>query len=274
MPDTTIIEPRKGLLSAINWRDLWAYRDLLRFLVWRDIKARYAQSVLGIGWAVIQPLFQMVVFTLVLGKLAGVPSDGAPYAVFSFVALVPWTFFSNALTGSSNSLIANAGMLSKVYFPRLVIPLSATFAKLVDFAIAFGILIVLLAIYREVPSTEIVHLPWLICILILAATGAGCWLTTLAIQYRDIQYAMAFGVQLAMYGSPVVFSTSLIPEKWQIWFALNPMVSVIEGFRAIFLQTRTFPYEWAIVGTIVSILLFTSGLIFFSARERLFADVA
>ncbi|MGB0371595.1 MAG: ABC transporter permease [Opitutales bacterium] len=272
--ETTIIESRKGLLPSFRFKELYNYRDLLVFLVLRDIRARYAQSLLGVGWAVIQPVFQMVVFTIILGRLAGVPSDGAPYAIFSFVALVPWTFFANSLTGSSNSLVANAGMLSKVYFPRLVIPLSAMLAKLVDFLIAFAVLGVLLVYYGQAPSWDIVYLPWLILVLVLCSTGVGFWLTALSIQYRDVQYAMGFGVQLAMYGSPVVFSASLVPEEWQSVFALNPMVGVIEGFRSIFLQTIDFPFSWVAMGTCISSLIFVSGWIFFVSRERIFADVA
>ncbi|MEM7674079.1 MAG: ABC transporter permease [Verrucomicrobiota bacterium] len=274
MSKTTIIQPPKRFISLVSWSELWAYRDLLMFLTWRDIKARYAQSVLGIGWAVIQPLFQMLVFTLVLGKMAGIPSDGAPYAIFAFVGLLPWTFFANALTGSSGSLIANAGMLNKIYFPRLVMPLSATIAKMMDFVIASLILIFLLIFYQKLPSIYVLYAPLLILILFMTAVGIGCFLTALAIQYRDIQYAMGFGVQLAMYASPVVYSSTLVPLEWRGLYAMNPMVGVIEGFRSIFLNTIEFPLTWVLQGFVVSVILFICGILFFASRERVFADVA
>ncbi len=228
----TIIEPKSGW-RLVDWRELLDYRDLFLFLVWRDVKVQYAQSTLGIGWAVIQPLFSMIVFTIVFGRLAGVSSDGAPYAVFSFAALVPWTYFANAVTQGANSLVSNTNMLTKVYFPRLVLPLSSVLAKLVDFGIGMILLFVLMAWYGVVPTWGVLALPVLVLLMILTAAGLGMWMTALAVQYRDVKYGLNFAVQLLMYAAPVVYPASLIPEKWQLAYAINPMVGVIEGFRRL-----------------------------------------
>jgi lipopolysaccharide transport system permease protein len=216
----------------------------------------------------------MLVFTLVFGRLARVPSDGVPYALFSFAALVPWTYFANALTDSTGSLISNSGMLSKVYFPRLVLPLAAVTAKLVDFGISFVLLLVLMACYGRVPTIGIAALPLLIAIMVLAAAGAGMWLTALAIQYRDVSYAMSFFVQLLMYAAPVVYPTSLVPQRFRLLYALNPMVGVIEGFRSALLATGPMPWDLLAVGAVTALLLAVTGLLYFSGRERLFADMA
>jgi lipopolysaccharide transport system permease protein len=269
----TVIEPRSGW-RLIDWKELYAYRDLFFFLVWRSVKVRYAQSAIGIGWAVIQPVFSMLVFTIIFGKLAGIESDGVPYAVFSFAALVPWTYFANALTDGTSSLITNSSMISKVYFPRPILPLSAVFAKLVDFSIAMTLLFGLMAWYRLVPTASVVLLPLLILLMMLTAAGLGMWLTALAIQYRDVQHAMSFVVQLLMYAAPVVYPASLIPDRYQLFYALNPMVGVIEGFRAVLLGTRPVPWDLLAVGTPVALVIALSGLLYFRSRERLFADVA
>lgn len=272
-PNVKVIEPRRGW-QLVDWRELWEYRDLFLFLVWRDIKVRYAQSALGVGWAVIQPVFSMVVFTIVFGKLAKVSSDGVPYAVFSFVALVPWTYFSNALTDGVNSLVTNANMISKVYFPRVVLPMSAVLSKLVDFSIAMIVLFTLILCYGIVPNWSIVFLPFLILLMMLSAAGLGMWLTALAIQYRDVKYAMTFTVQLLMYAAPVVYPTSAVPERFQSLYALNPLVGVIEGFRAALLGTRSMPWLFLCLGTMSACAIAISGLLYFRSRERLFADVA
>jgi lipopolysaccharide transport system permease protein len=268
-----VIEPESGL-RGIDWRELYRYRDMFRFLTLRTIKARYAQSVIGIGWAVIQPLFSMLVFTVVFGRLAKVSSDGAPYALFSFVALVPWTFFSNALNDSTSSLISQATMLSKVHFPRMILPLSAVAAKLVDFVIALLVLFVMMAFYRVTPTSGVFAIPFLILIMVAAATGAGMWLTSLAVQYRDVSYAMGFFVQLLMYAAPVVYPASLIPERFQAVYALNPMVGVIEGFRAALLGTREMPWAMISLGAATAGVLLVSGALYFRMKERIFADVA
>ena len=269
----TVIEPKTGW-RLVDWRELREYKDLFFFLIWRNIKVRYAQSALGVGWAVLQPVATMVVFTVIFGRLVGVETDGAPYAIFAFVALVPWTYFSNSLTDGTSSMVTNADMISKIYFPRLIMPMAVIGARTVDFLIAFGILLLLLAAYRIMPNAGIVVLPLLVVILTLSAAGAALWLTALAIQYRDINYGMSFGVQLLMYAAPVVYPASLIPEKYQLLYAINPMVGVIEGFRAALLGTRVMPWDFIAIGAVVSVLLFVSGMLYFRRKEHVFADVA
>lgn len=268
-----LIEPRSGWRS-IDWRELYEYRDMLRFLTLRSIKTRYSQSVIGIGWAVIQPLFSMLVFTVVFGRLAKVSADGVPYALFSFAGLVPWTYFANALSDSTGSLISNAGMLNKVYFPRLILPLSAVAAKLVDFFIAFIVLVALMAVYGVAPTRAVIAIPLLLLIMVLAAAGAGMWLTALAIQYRDVSYAMNFFVQLLMYAAPVVYPASLVPAHFRLVYAINPMVGVIEGFRSALLGTRAFPWSMVGIGAATALFIVISGALYFRRKERIFADVA
>ena len=269
----TIIQSRSGF-QLVDFRELYQYRDLFRFLVWRDIKVLYAQSAIGIGWAVIQPLFSMLIFTIVFGKLAKVSSDGAPYAVFSFAALVPWSYFSSALSQGTNSLVGNANMLSKVYFPRILLPMSAVAAKLVDFAIAMLVLAGLLVWFGVMPNWGVLVLPLLIVMMIVTASGLGAWLTALAIQYRDIKHAMTFVIQLLMYAAPVVYPTSLIPQQYQLLYAINPMVGVIEGFRSALLGTRAMPWDLMAVGAVSSTVILVTGMLYFRKKERLFADVA
>ncbi len=274
----TVIEPRSGW-RLVDWRELYHYRDLFRFLVWREVKVRYAQSAIGIGWAIIQPVFSMLIFTVVFGRLAGVESDGAPYALFSLAALVPWTYFSNALTDGTASLVSNANMLSKVYFPRLMLPLSSVAAKLVDFCIAMLILAGLMVVYRAagqivLPTWGLLLLPALVALMMLSAAGLGLWLTALAIQYRDVKHAMTFVVQIMMYAAPVVYPASLIPERYQLLYAVNPMVGVIEGFRAALLGTRAVPWDLLAVGTLSAAAIAVSGCLYFRRKERIFADVA
>jgi lipopolysaccharide transport system permease protein len=268
-----VIEPQTGW-RMVDWREFVEFRDLYWFLVWRSIKARYAQSALGIGWAIVQPLFSMLIFTLVFGRLAKLESDGVPYAVFNFAAVVPWTYFANAVTDATASLVNNANMLSKVYFPRLFLPLGAVAAKLIDFGIAFVMLVALLVWYRQPPTIGALALPLLILLMVLTAAGIGMWLTALAVQYRDVQYAIGFVIQLAMYASPVVYPASLIPERYQALYALNPMVGVIEGFRAALLGTREMPWTFLAIGGTVSLILLVTGTLYFRRREHLFADVA
>ncbi|MCO5195972.1 MAG: ABC transporter permease [Anaerolineae bacterium] len=271
--EITIIEG-EGRHKLVDWRELHRYRDLLFFLVWRDVKTRYAQSVLGIGWAVIQPLFSMVVFTIVFGGLAKVDSDGAPYAVFSFAALVPWTFFSNSLNSSSSSLIASSNLLTKVYFPRLIIPVAPVFAKLVDFGIAFVLLLLMLLWFRIRPNAGILMLPYLIIVMMATAAGMGMWLTALSIKYRDVQYAMAFSVTLLMYAAPVVYPVSAVPQQFLLLYSLFPMAGVIEGFRSALLGTVLMPWDMIAVGSASALVLFVTGAIYFRSMEKTFADVA
>ncbi len=268
-----VIEPHTGW-RGIDWRELREYKDLFFFLIWRNIKVRYAQSAIGIGWAVLQPVASMLVFTVIFGRLMGVQSDGAPYAVFAYAALVPWTYFANCLTEGSASMATNAAMISKIYFPRLILPLAIIGARMVDFFIALMILGMLLLAYGITPNAGIAVLPILLLILTLSAAGLGLWLTALAIQYRDINYGMSFGVQLLMYSAPVVYPASLIPERYQLIYALNPIVGVIEGFRAALLGTRAMPWDFIAIGGAVSLLLFTGGILYFRRKEHIFADVA
>ncbi|XZE54250.1 ABC transporter permease [Planctomycetaceae bacterium SH139] len=269
----TIIEARRPW-QILDWRELVAYRDLFRFLIWRQIKVRYAQSAIGIGWAIIQPVFSMLLFTIIFGRLAQVGSEGAPYALFSFVALVPWTYFSNAVTDGVSSLVSEANMLRKVYFPRILMPLSAVVSKLVDFVIAMGCLAVLMVFYAYLPPWQVIFVPFLTLLMVVASSAISIWLTALAVQYRDVKHAMTFVIQLAMYASPVVYPTSLIPAQYQWLYALNPMVGVIEGFRASILGTQPMPWDLIAVGSLVSTVLLLTGLVFFRGKERTFADVA
>jgi lipopolysaccharide transport system permease protein len=269
----TVIEPRSGW-RLIDWKELREYRDLFRFLVWREIKVRYAQSAVGIGWAVIQPVCSMIVFTIIFGNLANVSSDGVPYAIFNLSALVPWTYFSNALIDGVNCLIGNANMLSKIYFPRVLMPMSAVAARLLDFFIGLILLGGLMAWYRIVPTWGVLLLPLFSALMVLAASGLSMWLTALAVQYRDVKHAMNFAVQLFMYAAPVVYPASLIPKQYQLLYALNPMVGVIEGFRAVLLGTRSIPWDFIGVGAASALAMTCFGLSYFRRRERLFADVA
>jgi lipopolysaccharide transport system permease protein len=257
----------------VDFKELWRYKDLLYFLTLRGIKARYAQSILGVSWAIIQPLFTTLVFTLVFGGLAKVDSDGMPYLLFSYLALWPWNYFSGTLTESANSLIQNANMITKVYFPRMVLPLSAILSKLLDFIIAFVVVIVLLIYFGQVPGWGIIFLPVLILQLLMTSLGIGMFLSALAVKYRDVKHALTFLVQLLLYAAPVVYSTNAVPEQYQKFYILNPMVGVIEGFRAAFLD-RPMPWEWIWPGSILSIVFFIFGMMYFRKMERTFADVA
>lgn len=269
-----VIEPHTGW-RGVDWKELREYRDLLIFMTLRNIKVRYAQSAIGVGWAVIQPVASMLVFTVIFGKLVGVKTDGEiPYSVFTFTALVPWTYFANCLTDSAASMVSNAGIISKIYFPRLILPAAVIGAKLVDFCIALVILAILMATYGVVPGAYIVVLPLLIVIMTVTAAGLGLWLTALAIQYRDISYGMQFAVQLLMYAAPVVYPASLVPEKYQLLYALNPMVGVIEGFRAALLSSRPMPWDLIGIGAAVATVLFIIGISYFRRKEHVFADVA
>ncbi|TDK43313.1 ABC transporter permease [Algoriphagus formosus] len=257
----------------VDFKELWRYKDLLYFLTLRGIKARYAQSILGVSWAIIQPLFTTVVFTLVFGGLAKVDSDGMPYILFSYLALWPWNYFSGTLTESANSLIQNANMITKVYFPRMVLPLSAILSKMLDFTIAFVVVIFMLIYFKQVPGWGVLLTPLLILQLLLCSLGIGMFLSALAVKYRDVKHALTFLVQLLLYAAPVVYSTSAVPAEYQKFYILNPMVGVIEGFRAAFLN-RPMPWEWIWPGTIVAVVVFVFGMFYFRRMERIFADVA
>jgi len=276
MPEI-IIEPEEGW-QIINWKEIIEYRDLFYFLVLRDIQALYKQTVLGFAWAIIRPVFSMIVFSVVFGRLAKIPSDGIPYPIFSYAALVPWTYFSAAMTGSTSSLISTTGIFTKVYFPRLIIPLTSVLSKLVDFGIAFVILFGLMAWYGILPTINIIWVPLLILLMILTSAGIGMWLSALAIQYRDIPQGVHFLSQLLMYAAPVVWPVSLIAGKLgdtaKLFYGLYPMVGVIEGFRSALLGQNPMPWDLIGMGTISAITLFLTGALYFRRKERIFADVA
>jgi len=264
------IQPSKGWLS-LNLGEIWQYRELLFILIWRDIKVRYKQTVLGAAWAVMQPLATMLVFTIFLGKL--VPKGEIPYPVLTFTAMLPWQLFSHALSESSNSLIANQNLITKVYFPRIIIPLAAVLSGLVDFIIAFFVLLVLMAIYGIVPTIAILALPLLILLSIATALAVGLWLSALNVEYRDVRYTIPFLTQFWFYASPVVYPVDLLSVKWQILYAINPMVGVIEGFKWALLGSRTFNAGIMLVSIGVVIVLLIGGLIYFRRMEDTFADV-
>lgn len=268
-----VIESRTGW-RRIDWRECVEYRDLLYFLVLRDVTVLYKQTILGFTWAILNPLFSAVVLTVIFGTLLGVPSDGRPYALFSFAALLPWTYFSQALSGATGSLIAGTSIFTKVYFPRLFIPLVPVFSKLVDFVVGSLCLAVMMAAYGVVPSRDVVFLPLLIALMMLTAAGIGMLLAALAVQYRDIRHAMTFLIQLLMYAAPVVWPVSQLPGSYRLWYGLYPMAGVIEGFRASLLSTGPMPWDLIAMGTLTAILSFLLGALYFKRTERFFADVA
>jgi lipopolysaccharide transport system permease protein len=271
-PDLIVdIEPSSGL-RPINLRELWTYRELLYFLAWRDVKVRYKQTVLGAAWAILQPLLTMAVFAIFLGRLAHIASDGLPYPLFSFAGLVPWTYFATAVTSGAMSIVGSQQLISKVYFPRLIIPLAATVTPLVDFAIAMVMLVAMLLWYHVVPSAAIVWLPLLVVLAVATAFATSLWLSTLTVLYRDVRYIVAFLMQFWMFATPVAYPASLVPQQWRLLYGLNPMAGVVEGFR------------WALVGgpspgpivgasAVVVIAMLTAGLVFFRRAEGTFADV-
>lgn len=267
------IRPSRGW-SALNLKDLWTYRELVYFLTWRDIKVRYKQAALGVAWAILQPLLTMVIFSVILGKLLGVPTENnIPYPVFSFVALLPWQLFANTLGKSGISLVGNSNLLTKIYFPRLVIPLSAVGAGLVDFLISFVVLAGLMWFYHIPVGWNILWLPLLVLLAMLTALAVGLWLSALNVQYRDVQQMIPFIVQAWFYASPVVYSAGIIPSaKWKLVYALNPMAGVIQGFRWALLGTSA-PDASLAVSTLVVLVLLISGLYFFKRMERSFADI-
>ncbi len=267
-----VIEPGRGVRHY--WLDIWKYRELFAFLAWRDVLVRYKQTVIGIAWSIIRPFLTMIVFTVVFGKLARFPSEGVPYAILVYAAMLPWQFFASSLSESSSSLIGNANLISKVYFPRIIIPASAVIVSLVDFFISFSILFVLMMWYQFTPDWRIVTVPLFLCFALLVAFGCGLWISALNVKYRDFRYVIPFLVQFGLYISPVGFSSNVIPEKWKLFYAINPMVGVIDGFR------------WAILGggvklywpgfalsLVLTAVIVISGFWYFRKTERTFADV-
>jgi lipopolysaccharide transport system permease protein len=265
------IRPADGWTS-IGLKELWEYRELLYFLTWRDIKVRYKQTALGAAWAIIQPVFMMLVFSLFFGRLAKVPSDGIPYPIFTFCALLPWQLFAHALTESSNSLVANERLITKVYFPRLVVPISAVLGGLVDFAIAFVILLLMMFYYGIVPTAAVVALPGFILLAIMTALGVGLWLSALNVQYRDVRYTINFLIQFWLFATPVAYSSSIVPEKWRALYGLNPMAGVVEGFRWALLGNKPpGALLWVSVASVIVLLI--GGLYYVRRMEQQFADV-
>jgi lipopolysaccharide transport system permease protein len=270
-PPITIIRPPSGWVP-VNLRELWEYRELLYTFALRDIKVRYKQTALGAAWAVIQPFFMMVVFTLFFGRLAGIPSEGIPYPIFSYAALLPWTLFAEGLTRSTSSMISNANIMTKVYFPRLVMPTSGVLSPLVDFAIAFGILLGMMIYFGFVPTIHVIWLPAFILLALLTSLGVGLWLSALNVQYRDFQYTIPFLIQLWLFASPVVYPSSMLPEPYRMIYGLNPMAGVIEGFRWALLGTSP-PSAMFWVSVAVVLALVISGAFYFKRMEQSFADV-
>jgi len=266
------IERTQGWLS-LKLRDLWEHRELLYFLVWRDVKIRYKQTALGAAWAVLQPLVTMVIFTVIFSTLANVSSEGLPYPIFAFTALLPWNYFAGALSRATTSVVGNAQLVSKVYFPRLIIPLSAVVSGIVDFAIGFGVLLGMMWWYKIVPAWGLITLPIFLILATLTALGVGLWLSALNTRYRDVSHLIPFLIQCWMYASPVAYPVSLIPDKWRLLYSLNPMVGVIEGFRWGLLGQAHPDFSVMAVSTVVVIAIVLGGIVFFKRMERTFADV-
>ncbi len=263
----------KGRSLRAELRELWAYRDLLMLLIRRDVSVRYKQSVVGIGWAVVQPLMLMLIFTVVFGRFAKLPSEGYPYALFTMCALVPWTFFARAMAGASGSMVASANMVKKVYFPRLVLPIAKTVSGIVDFGVAFGLLVVLLVFYGVAPSMGLLLLPAFILMALATALGIGLWLTALDVKYRDIGLLVPFLTQIWMYVSPIAYSSEIVPERWIWLYNLNPLAGVVEGFRWALLGKAAPALGPLALSCAVVIVLLVSGLWYFRRTERSFADI-
>ncbi|MEW6614750.1 MAG: ABC transporter permease [Thermodesulfobacteriota bacterium] len=266
------IAPSKGWVS-LKLLDLWEYRELLYFLTWRDIKVRYKQTVLGAAWAIIQPFFTMIVFSLFFGKLARIPSDGVPYPIFSFSALVPWTFFAYGLSQSSNSLVDSANLITKVYFPRLIVPLSSVISGVIDFLIAFGVLIIMMLFYNILPTINMLWLPALLLLALVTALGVGMWLSALNVKYRDVRYVIPFITQFWMFATPIAYPSSLLSEPWRTIYGINPMAGVVEGFRWALLGTQTAPGPIIVVSSFAALVILISGVYYFKRMEKTFADV-
>lgn len=269
-----LIEPSRGWTS-LRLRELWEYRELLYFLAWRDIKIRYKQTALGLAWAVLQPLLTMLIFALFFGRLAGMKSDNVPYPLFAFAALVPWTFFANGLTQSANSLVGSANLIKKVYFPRLVVPISVVLGGLPDFALSFLVLLGMMVYYGIYPQLVVIIwlLPLLLLLALVTALGCGLWLSALNVKYRDVRYIVGFLTQIWMFATPVVYPASLLPGRWRLVYSINPMVGVVEGFRWALLRTDTAPGMSIIISATTAVLILLTGTFYFRRMEKTFADI-
>ena len=270
MPVSVIVPP-KGF-EAIDFAELWRYRDLFYFLVLRDVKVLYAQTILGFSWAILNPAIQIILFTVIFGKIANVPTDGIPYFLFSTVAIIPWTYMSDAMVQSSQSLVSEQGMLGKVYFPRMIYPLTPLFSKLVDFSISLLLLIGVLTYYKVMPTWNLLLLPIFVGYMVLIPAGIGLWLSSLAVRFRDIKFAMSFIIRLLIYTAPVLYSASLIPSEYRLLYSFNPIVGVMEGFRACLLGGLV-PWEFIVPGMVTGVLMVLSGAIYFRRMERVIVDV-
>lgn len=272
LPPLITIVPSSGWVR-LNLRELWNYRELLVFLIWRDLKVRYRQTALGAAWAILQPFLTMVVFSVFFGKLAGIPSDGIPYPIFVYAGLLPWQIFSHALTESSNSLVLNQQLITKVYFPRLTIPFSAVLAGLADFAFAFILFLGMMVYYGIVPTLAVITFPLFLLLAIATALAVGLWLSALNVQYRDVRYIIPFLTQFWLFVTPIAYSTNLVPETWRLIYGLNPMVGVVNGFRWALLGYTTAQSSLFIVSIIVVAVLLIGGLAYFNRMEKTFADI-
>jgi len=266
------IEPSKGWVS-LQLREIWEYRELLYFLIWRDIKVRYKQTILGGAWAIIQPFFTMVVFSLFFGKLAKVPSDGIPYPIFSFTALVPWSFFANGLNQASNSLVGNSNLITKVYFPRMCMPIASIIGGIIDFALAFSVLIGMVLYYGIIPSGHIIWIPFFLMLAFSTSLGASLWLSALYVKFHDVRHIIPFLTQIWLFATPIAYPSSLLKEPWFTIYGINPMTGVVEGFRWALLGTDTAPGPIIIVSSLVALGLLLSGAFYFRRMEKTFADV-
>ena len=265
------IQPSHGF-AGLQLGELWEYRELVLFLAWRDVKVRYKQTALGAAWAVIQPFFTMVVFSVFFGRLAQIPSDGLPYPVFAYAALVPWTFFANGLAQSADSLVGSANLLRKVYFPRLAIPIATILSGVVDFAIAFAVLLVLMVVYGIAPTVNVLWLPLLLALAVITALGVGLWLSALNVEFRDVRYVVPFIVQFWLFMTPIAYPSSLLSEPWRTLYALNPMAGVVEGFRWALLGTSSAPGAMVAVSAAAAVSLLIGGAYYFRRMETTFAD--
>jgi lipopolysaccharide transport system permease protein len=266
------IQPSYGWIP-LKLRELWEYRELIYFLTWRDVKVRYKQTVLGAGWAIIQPFFSMLVFSLFFGRLAKIPSDGIPYPIFSYAALVPWTFFAHGLSQASNSLINSANLIKKVYFPRLGIPLATVLSGVVDFTLAFIVLLGMMLFYGIVPTVNTLWLPLFLLLALVTALGVGFWLSAMNVQFRDVRYTIPFLTQFWLFATPIAYPSSLLSEPWRTLYGLNPMVGVVEGFRWALLDTDTAPGPIVTVSALAALTVLVSGAFYFRRMEKTFADV-
>ena len=265
------IKPKNGW-QPINFKELKEYRDLFYFLVWRDIKALYAQTIMGFSWAILQPIIQIVIFTIIFGKVAKLPTDGIPYFLFSTLAIIPWTYMSDAMSGSSQSLVTNSGMLGKIYVPRLIFPITPVLSKLLNFLISVIIIVGVLLYYRITPTWNLLLFRFFVLLMMCIPAGIGLWLSSLAIRFRDVKFALPFVIRMLMYSAPIVYSASSIPEKYRIIYSLNPIVGVVEGFRACLLGT-SMPWLYICPGVVTVLILLVSGAFYFKRMESVFVDV-